>query len=79
MNDDDRDAILTRRQRLVTLALAGLTTACDGPSEPPPQPCLTPVAREEPADPPFEVEPEGDPQPCLSVAIPDEETAPEDE
>lgn len=77
-SDPDRAAILARRQRFIALALSGLaSTACtdgksgedkssdgklDTRSEPPPQPCLTPVS----VDPP--------PQACLKMVKPPAET-----
>jgi hypothetical protein len=76
--DPDRDAILSRRNRMIGIALAGLTSVAGcGDQEPEPQVCLSPILVEEqepveadetPEDPP--AEPEVSPQPCLSVLAP---------
>ena len=46
--DDDRAAILARRRRFIALAISGLaTTGCKAGS---PEPCLSVIAPDEPAD-----------------------------
>ncbi|MCC6876031.1 MAG: hypothetical protein IT378_17110 [Sandaracinaceae bacterium] len=89
MGDDDRDAILKRRNRLIAIAMAGLASAagCDdpGPAQPDPPPlveepisCLQPMPCLEPAvpDPPPQVDPDPEPMACLSEAMPDPEPVP---
>ena len=41
--DEDRDAILRRRQRLIALALAGASSIATGCSDAGPTPCLEPA------------------------------------
>lgn len=81
MGDEDRDAILRRRNRLVAIALSGLATVgCDAVAGP----CLSPPVQVEaprapsngPRLPPEE--PDVTPGPCLSMPFPrDEPPAPE--
>lgn len=83
--DEDRAAILSRRNRLIAVALSGIgATACAQPS-----PCLSvapeePVPEESPQEEPSEEEASDEradeegqvaPMVCLSVAVPPEEGA----
>ena len=70
MSDEDRDAILARRRRFVTIALAtaGVTAGCDR-SPPPPEPI--PVGTQE-IEPSGEEGAGGAPMPCLSIEAPPE-------
>jgi hypothetical protein len=73
-DDEDRDAILARRNRFVSAALAGLAgaslvAACGGEVSTPndagsPQPCLSPTAQPDAGN-------DSAPQPCLSPLPPD--------
>ena len=64
-DDVDRDAILARRGRMISTAMAGLlVAACSGDQhEPEPQPCLSPPIQETA------------PEVCLSINIPHPEAA----
>ena len=73
-DNEDRDAILARRNRFVSAALAGLAgaslvAACGGEVSTPndagsPQPCLSPTAEPDAGN-------DSAPQPCLSPLPPD--------
>ncbi len=69
-DEEDRDAIFRRRQKLIALALAGLaTTGCDKIKElVSPQPCLSQVAPDPCLSAPIE-DPRVDPPPCLSPTL----------
>lgn len=82
-DDEDTRAILSRRNRFIAIALAGMTTAACG-SDPEPQACLSQEVNEETngnENPEVQPQPclsplpnpETEPQPCLSVAAPDDE------
>ncbi len=64
LDDEDRNAILARRNRFIGLALSGMAVVGCGDDEATPMPCLGPM------------EVEVSPQPCLSD-MPDEEKVPD--
>jgi hypothetical protein len=70
-DDEDRAAILQRRQRFVAIALAGMTAGCDNLN--PFAPCLEPMPIEAPVDPEQAVEmrplPQEPMQPSMNVAM----------
>lgn len=77
VGDEDRDAIVKRRNRLIALAFAGLTgaTGCDDPA---PEPCLSQVQFRETVpetvpetEPEAEPDTQAEPQVCLSVPLPE--------
>jgi hypothetical protein len=68
-DDPDRTAILRRRQRLIAVALAGLTQAGGCGDEAPPQVCL---------EPPPAWEDPGSPQVCLEAMPPEAPPADDD-
>jgi hypothetical protein len=71
-DDEDRRAILARRNRFIAVALSGLTSAvapgcADDADSPSPAPCLDQIQMT-PLDPP---KPEPPPEPCLEVVTPE--------
>ena len=77
VDDEDRDAILRRRNRLVALALSGLATmGCDALFGPclsiDPGPARAPLAPSDGPQLPPEA-PETTPRPCLSRSVPPDE------
>lgn len=78
-NDEDRDAILARRRRFVSIALSGLATtgtlSCDDPPAPIPGPCLTAEDPAQTTTPPVE-RPEPPAMPCLEPEVVDEPPEP---